>query len=916
MRLNIKAHTASIAALLLSSASFLSASTILELDINKENQSKYKANQAAEFDTNNILVFEKQQHLTLPEETYAKIPLDNFSVTARVRIDKPLNDGGIIGRFQDNGNYERGWLLGYNGSKFSFQFSNGESMVRVVAPQEAILGQTYNLSATYDGKNAHLFINGKKVASAKAKGKIANPDIPSEFVIGAYKDQNELYPLEGRIESIGLFDHILTPAELSKHKDPTEITFAVRPSVSFVAPGQALVRWESTHAGSGAINFGTTSDLGTILKSDSKTTNHSVLLTGLSSKTEYHYRIATTSNGNRQMSPPFTFDTTMNYMAVQAPDFDALAPTQTEQKAIEHILSKHGKHFSGHALVLGGKDGKLAYALAKNTRLKVTIIEKSAERAQALRNALYPTGVYGTRVSVMHVPGSKIPLGSCVANLIVSEHTLAGKTLPYSKDEAKRLTRPDGGQIITKKLVYTRPKLKGATDWTHQYGTAANTSYTAEELGEIDNTGDTTLQWIGRPGADFGIDRQNKISSPLAVQGRTYLQGLNRVIGLDAYNGEILWSKEIPDLRRMNVPHDSANWCADENNVYLAGADRAWVIDGKSGERIGNLKLTAQKRDTHDWGYIATNDYAIIGTSVLKGSHVRDFWGRDKWYDKAGQKKSISQVCSDKIFGYSKKDLKGRWAYGQGRIVNATISIQDDKIYFIENRNPDIQADAAGRVSDNRLWIDDAFVVCISSRNGKKLWESQMPNFEHLTESSGFLQTVYGQVSNNGFLVVASEAIFTDNKYTRKGRYAYVQFDERGKVKWRQTTPWSSDHHGSHIVHPVVFEDSIYCYPHAVDADTGKVLTQKMSGRSGCPTIVGFKNGIFQRAHSPTSKGSLTIWSKKTQKNSGWAKLRPSCWLNFLPSQGLTIMSEGGGGCSCGGWIETSVALIPTSHTN
>ncbi len=49
-----------------------------------------------------------------------------------------------------------------------------------------------------------------------------------------------------------------------------------------------------------------------------------------------------------------------------------------------------------------------------------------------------------------------------------------------------------------------------------------------------------------------------------------YHQGMNRMIALDAFNGAVLWSLEIPDLRRVNIPRDSANWCADESHVFAA----------------------------------------------------------------------------------------------------------------------------------------------------------------------------------------------------------------------------------------------------------------------------------------------------------------------------------------------------------
>ena len=43
----------------------------------------------------------------------AGLPKEAISVTAWARVDKPIEWGGILGAIQDNGSFERGWLLGY-----------------------------------------------------------------------------------------------------------------------------------------------------------------------------------------------------------------------------------------------------------------------------------------------------------------------------------------------------------------------------------------------------------------------------------------------------------------------------------------------------------------------------------------------------------------------------------------------------------------------------------------------------------------------------------------------------------------------------------------------------------------------------------------------------------------------------------
>lgn len=878
------------------------------LTLNKAEQQNFKSVEPAKFDANKNLIFEDGQHILLPEEAAKKFPSKNFTISTTVRVDQPQQWGCIIGYSQDNGSYERGWLLGFTNDRFTFKLSTGGPLISAVSNKPFIPGQTYQVTATYDGKTILLFVDGIQVAKKEAPGEVKNPDIPTPFVIGAYKDKDEFFPLTGRIESITLKNSLTSAAEITAEAKKNQFHFAVRPSISFLTDGKARVEWESTHPGPGMINFGTTPDLGTIITSDSKTTAHAITLENLEPATEYHLRIGTRSDGKLLTSPPITFDTTMNYLPVEAPDYPALVPSPEAVKYVQNIVELYSDKIAGHALILGGTDGKLAYELARKTKLKITIVDRDPARVAAIRQAIYPTGIYGTRISVIHAPTAEIPLASCSANFILSERTLAGEDLPYPASEFKRLTRPSGGKVFTKKLTYTRPALPGSGEWTHQYGSSENRSFVNEDLADADQQSDFTIQWLGRPGADFGIDRQNRIPAPIAVNGRTFLQGLSRMIALDAFNGQILWSKEIPDLRRLNIPHDSSNWCADQEHLYVAIADRAWVIDAATGTRLTDLKLTSQKRDTHDWGYIANTDDLVIGTTVPKGAQFTSYWGADKWYDKAGNAEAITQITSDKIFAYDKKSSIGLWAYGNGLIINSTITVSENKIYFLENRHPDLVAGDGGRVSDKRLW-QQTNIVCLNAKTGKPLFKKPLTPVPQIEAGNGYVQAAYGQMTNNGYLIMLSVGGPGAN------HFLYNQLDSSGNVEWATSTPWDFNHHGAHISHPVVFEDKIYTYPYGININNGKQLKNRMPKRRSCPTPVGFKNGLLYRAYAPGVSDSLSIYSFGENKNTGWNRLRSSCWLNYLPAQGMIIMSEGGGGCACGGWMETSISLIPKKHT-
>ncbi|MDP6540847.1 MAG: hypothetical protein QF410_14985, partial [Planctomycetota bacterium] len=53
----------------------------------------------------------------------ARLPVKAFAVDAWVSIDRPQAWGAILCAIQDNGGFEKGWLLGYRGSKFCFGLS-------------------------------------------------------------------------------------------------------------------------------------------------------------------------------------------------------------------------------------------------------------------------------------------------------------------------------------------------------------------------------------------------------------------------------------------------------------------------------------------------------------------------------------------------------------------------------------------------------------------------------------------------------------------------------------------------------------------------------------------------------------------------------------------------------------------------
>lgn len=701
------------------------------------------------------------------------------------------------------------------------------------------------------------------------------------------------------------------------------LNFKVPPYLQFISPESAIIVCETNDLCRLILEYGRNGQLGNYINEDLSRTSHKITITGLESGKVYNYRLKTVSDDHESVSIVYEFDTAFNYtiqpIAEGKSPYTNNVGGELYKDAAEQIISQTGIT-KGYCVVYGCVTGQLAYELAKHSELRVICVDENADILADMRKLFRQASVYGQRITTRHVESlSRLPFTSRFANLVVSEHIAALGTCPGDAEELYRVLQPGGvaclgqpagaAKLLNRNTLekwleaasvkyvgaegnsgtwvkITRPALTGAGTWTHEYGNADNSAYGGEALEGVGGTGDMRVQWIGRPGADFGLDRNPRMPAPLSVNGRLYHQGMNRLIALDAYNGAILWSAEIPDLRRVNIPRDASNWCADNECLYAAVKDKCWVFDGYTGHR----KVVHAIRDTkHDWGYVARNGELLYGSSVKINSVYTDFWGNASWYDKT-QGAGTGKVCSDNIFAYDKDTGGTVWEYRNGAIINTTIAIGDGKVYFVESRNPEVMNLQTGRIESDKLWLDQ-HLISIDAKTGEKLWDEKIDTVDGIV--------VFFLAYAEGSIVISSSA---------SGKYNLYYYDAgNGKQRWQASHNWPSDNHGGHMQHQVIVGGTVYLEPCGYDLETGKLVTDKVGRHEGCATYAGTNSVLIYRG-----KGRcIALWDIDTEKVSGWTNLRPSCWLSFIPAGGMVLAPEGGGGCSCGNWLEASVGFAP-----
>lgn len=873
--------------------------------------------------SNSILITDELQKVRLPTEA--------ITAEAWVRIDTPVRWGGIVGAMQDNGSFERGWVLGYQDSKFSFGVAatDGPDKLNYLTSQSSFEPQLwYHVVGTYDSMTQKLFVNGKLEASSTSQqGPIHYPET-AFFEMGAYHDKDENIRMTGMLHEVLVYRRTLSEAEIQashkakRGKFSVPIRLASGPFAAFSTPTDAIIKWRTSNPSPTILEL-TGHGKKQRLSDPTLKLNHTANLSNLSRSRVGQYVIKTEMEGVKGTTQQFELDSSFNYSQVPVSGEPVFKTDQAQVSAMAKRILGETKINNGICLVLGIRDASLAFELARQSDLNIVCVDTDPERIESARRALSNAKAYGTRLSVKHIQSyAKLPFIRRCANLVISERQLLDGELVIDAKEAYRVLRPFGGVAqfewgqdtdaesarewlsaatqnfrignqdnrVTATVV--GPATEGAGEWSHLYGRADNSAFGGETLAGASTVDELEVQWLGRPGPRAQPDRSGRKPAPLSKNGRLFVQGLHRLIGVDALNGTPLWSLEIPSLERFNMPRDCGNWCADNDHLFVAVRDGCWRIDAQTGdvEQIHDVIDGDRTEWQYDWGYVARVGNVLLGSAVKQGTAFTNFWGNADagWYD-ARSGSTTFKVCSENLFAVDPDSGKQKWIYTNGLIINPTITATAEYTYFIECRNPAVKASTPRRVGMPELWKDQ-HLVALHTATGEIAWETTLDTEDGIV--------VFNMAKGGDRLVLSSS---NDKKYNV---YAFSAND--GKQVWEQSFGWlgGKGDHGKAMSRPAIVGDTVYVRPQTLDLKTGEVGSLTMPG-GGCGTYAATTEALFFRS------GNVTAWNRSSGSTTSWNRLRPGCWLSTIPANGMLLSPEAGGGCSCGSWLETSVGFMP-----
>jgi outer membrane protein assembly factor BamB len=547
--------------------------------------------------------------------------------------------------------------------------------------------------------------------------------------------------------------------------------------------------------------------------------------------------------------------------------------------AAEAIISETGVT-EGFCLDLGCGDGRLAYELAKRTDLQVYGITSDSHDAARARERLDAAGYHGSRATIVEGDPARTHLPDYFADLIVSADSVKHGVDSLARDEALRLQRPYGGVLCVGKpgqmLVSERGALEGAGTWTHQYCTPANTCCSTDTLVR----GPLGMLWF----ADNQLEmpsRHGRGPAPLFWNGRLFVEGIDGLRSINAYNGRVVWEYPLPgvlkvyDQEHLNgVAITGSNFCIADESLYVRIEDRCLRLDPMTGKKLDEFKAPRGpdgKRGT--WGYIACEDGILYGTLSNVEHTVRYAFG----------KSDMSGLFSESLLFFALDATTGavKWTYApKDSIRHNTIAVGRGLVHLID-RPLAIRDRTKGDATEH----PSGKLLALNCETGDVVWESGDDIYgtvlalsvEHDVLLMGYQRTRFAVASEAGGRMTAFRAKAGDRLWDIPASY------------------------GSRIL---INGRTIYGQPSAWDLLTGEQQPFDFSRSYGCGTIAGSTHLLAYRS------ATLGYWDLTTNVgNENYGGIRPGCWINAIPAGGLLLMPEASNRCTCSYLIKATAAL-------
>ena len=368
----------------------------------------------------------------------------------------------------------------------------------------------------------------------------------------------------------------------------------------------------------------------------------------------------------------------------------------------------------GLVVHLGCGDGKLTAALRAGDHYVVQGLAAGAKDVKAARDHVGSLGLYGD-VSMRRWDRATMPYIDNLVNLVVCQD--AGKV---AREEIMRALAPGGALCVRKDgkwaVEAVKPRPVNIDEWTHYMHDPSNNAVAHDTVIGPPRR----LQWDGAPKWTRSHEKMSGVSAMVSTGGRIFyiidegpLSSIQlppkwRLVARDAFNGVVIWKRDIPSWYPHLWPLKSGP--AKLPRRLVAVAQRVYVTLGYESPIVAldaatGKTLTTFKDSAGTEGLIVSD--GMLLANVIEDLKTPVFKPKDPfvWHE-----------------AYRAREID-KWTRGQRKQYVAAYNAQTGERLWRQAYPVallSLAADAKGV-----YFCDGTNVVCLDRKSGKQRWKSQ-----------------------------------------------------------------------------------------------------------------------------------------------------------------------------------------------
>ena len=626
---------------------------------------------------------------------------------------------------------------------------------------------------------------------------------------------------------------------------------------------------------------------------------------------------------------------------------------KTKQKA-QMILAETGIK-EGYSLYFGPGKGDLLAAIALASDLNIIAVEPDNSNILELRKRFDKMGIKANKVAFIQGTPETIDFATYFSSLTIIENlsNFPSDSGTVLLEKIYAVTRPFGGKIwiegpvdrlaeysesinkgvyeglqiekdhVNRLLLNRAGPPKGSSNWTHQYGSMANTIKSDDELVKLP----LGILWFGGNSNMDVLPRHAHGPPEQIMNGKLIIEGMNSISARDVYTGRVIWKTEFTSLGTFGTYYNESyaddplnpfynqehipgansrgtNYIVTPDLVYVIQGITLHVLDIETGEIIKSVRRPDKLR----WGYLGVSgDHLVAGANFVKYTALlrdklknrEELWNYLALIDskdyRTGGKYNYNQCASDYLVVMDRHTIREKWKAksNNGFIHNAIVS-DGKRLYYLDK----MPAAITNMLERRGICLEVNYTLAaLNIETGDTLWQ----------KTGNVFGSWLGYSSEHHILLQATRPS-RDMLAGESGKRMIAYHADDGTVIWDKEIQYNNPPilHGDRII----VESSAYSLLtgdqiQRQDPITHEKIPWKYTRYYGCNYNIGSENLLSFRS------GAAGFYDLKTDGGTGnFGGFKSGCTSNLIAANGVLNAPDYTRTCACSYQNQTSLSLI------